>query len=78
MNTGDYVAYGYVVLAVTGAISAPLAKAFPDQKWLATVAKIAMTLGPHWGVVAAIMNRGGHTPPPDAGSGPNLGPGGGE
>lgn len=69
----DAVAYGYVALTVTGALAAPLAKAFPAQRWLATVAKVCATLGPHWGVLAALGTRGA---PSDHGSAPDINDGG--
>jgi len=53
----DGVAYGYIALTVTGAAAAPLSRAFPSQRWLATLAKVCVTLGPHWGVLAALMSR---------------------
>ena len=59
----DGVAYGYIVLTVIGAAAAPLSRAFPDAKWLATVAKVCVTLGPHWGVLAALASRS-NVPPP--------------
>ena len=59
----DGVAYGYIVLTVTGAAAAPLSRAFPQTRWLATVAKVCVTLGPHWGVLAALASRS-NVPPP--------------
>ena len=73
MKPADYFAwvmtYGYLTLAVTGGVTYALSRRFPEQKWLATVAKVCTTVAMHWGVISSIAR----SPAPKPGeSGPDI------